>query len=141
MPILDVVHLKAFIIRPDHASIRNQKAGDKADGKRHQKEEDDVLSGLVPQLAQEPFPQGISHVPSPPLPLEILDGDPEETAEYEEFQGLFFLMKELADILEEKRAMRGAIGFDFPESEIALDATRCPNCTSELSKIAEEALS
>ncbi|MBR1757350.1 MAG: ribonuclease R [Lachnospiraceae bacterium] len=56
----------------------------------------------------------------------ILDGDPEETEEYAELKDLFFLMKELADILEEKRALRGAIGFDFPESEIVLDEKGAP---------------
>ena len=41
--------------------------------------------------------------------------------EYEAFTEMFFLMKELADILREKRRQRGAIDFDFPESKIILD--------------------
>ncbi|MGL5436267.1 MAG: ribonuclease R [Lachnospiraceae bacterium] len=42
-------------------------------------------------------------------------------AEYEPFVDMFDLMKELADILREKRRQRGAIDFDFPESKIILD--------------------
>lgn len=42
-------------------------------------------------------------------------------AEYPEFVGLFDLMKELADLLREKRRQRGAIDFDFPESKVILD--------------------
>ena len=34
---------------------------------------------------------------------------------------MFDLMKELADILREKRRQRGSIDFDFPESKIILD--------------------
>lgn len=41
--------------------------------------------------------------------------------EYEGFIELFDLMKELADILREKRRQRGSIDFDFPESKIILD--------------------
>ena len=43
------------------------------------------------------------------------------TAEYEGFAPFFELMKELADLLREKRRQRGAIDFDFPESKIILD--------------------
>lgn len=41
--------------------------------------------------------------------------------EYEELVPMFYLMKELADILREKRHQRGSIDFDFPESKIILD--------------------
>ena len=34
---------------------------------------------------------------------------------------MFFDMKELADILREKRRKRGSIDFDFPETKIILD--------------------
>ena len=42
-------------------------------------------------------------------------------AEYEGFVEFFDLMKELADLLRDKRRQRGAIDFDFPESKIILD--------------------
>lgn len=51
----------------------------------------------------------------------ILDGDEEECKEYEPLVPMFHLMKELADILREKRRKRGSIDFDFPESKIILD--------------------
>lgn len=41
--------------------------------------------------------------------------------EYADFVDMFDLMKELADILREKRRQRGSIDFDFPESKIILD--------------------
>lgn len=41
--------------------------------------------------------------------------------EYDGFVEMFDLMKELADILREKRRQRGSIDFDFPESKIILD--------------------
>ena len=41
--------------------------------------------------------------------------------EYRELVPLFQLMKELSQILRERRAKRGAIDFDFPESKIILD--------------------
>lgn len=41
--------------------------------------------------------------------------------EYEGFVQFFDLMKELADILREKRRQRGSIDFDFPESKLILD--------------------
>ena len=43
------------------------------------------------------------------------------TEEYRELVPLFQLMKELSQILRERRAKRGAIVFDFPESKIILD--------------------
>lgn len=51
----------------------------------------------------------------------ITDRDPEVMAEYEGFVELFDLMKELADLLREKRKSRGSIDFDFPETKILLD--------------------
>lgn len=41
--------------------------------------------------------------------------------EYAGFAEMFDLMKELADILREKRRQRGSIDFDFPETKIILD--------------------
>lgn len=41
--------------------------------------------------------------------------------EYEEFVPMFEQMKELADILREKRKKRGSIDFDFPETKVILD--------------------
>ncbi len=48
----------------------------------------------------------------------------QDLAEQEEYQPLvpmFFLMKELADILRQKRKQRGSIDFDFPETKVILD--------------------
>lgn len=46
--------------------------------------------------------------------------------EYKDFVPMFLLMKELADILREKRHQRGSIDFDFPESKIILDSNGRP---------------
>lgn len=46
--------------------------------------------------------------------------------EYRDFADLFVCMKELADILREKRTQRGSIDFDFPESKIYLDDKGVP---------------
>ncbi len=51
----------------------------------------------------------------------ITDRDPQVMEEYQEFVEMFDLMKELADILREKRKSRGSIDFDFPETKILLD--------------------
>ncbi len=51
----------------------------------------------------------------------VTDRDPDTMAEYADFVDMFDLMKELADILREKRRQRGSIDFDFPESKIILD--------------------
>ena len=51
----------------------------------------------------------------------ILEGDETLIAEYEEFVPMFRQMKELSDLLREKRKKRGSIDFDFPESKILLD--------------------
>ncbi len=52
----------------------------------------------------------------------VTDRDPEVMEEYRELVPMFDLMKELADILREKRRKRGSIDFDFPESRILLDS-------------------
>jgi len=51
----------------------------------------------------------------------VTDGDEAVMAGYEGFVPMFRLMKEVSDILREKRRKRGAIDFDFPESKIILD--------------------
>ena len=56
----------------------------------------------------------------------IEDQDKETMEEYKEFVPMFLLMKELADILREKRRQRGSIDFDFPESKIILDEKGTP---------------
>lgn len=56
----------------------------------------------------------------------VTDGDEAVMAEYEGFVPMFMLMKEVSDILREKRKKRGAIDFDFPESKIILDAQGKP---------------
>jgi len=48
----------------------------------------------------------------------ILQGEADDA--YGELRPNFFLMKELSDILREKRKKRGAVDFDFPESKITL---------------------
>ena len=56
----------------------------------------------------------------------VTDGDETVMAEDEGFVPMFMLMKEVSDILREKRKKRGAIDFDFPESKIILDAQGKP---------------
>ncbi len=56
----------------------------------------------------------------------VTDQDPETMEEYRDFCDMFFLMKELAEILREKRRQRGSIDFDFPESKIVLDSKGRP---------------
>lgn len=51
----------------------------------------------------------------------IEEHDPQECEKYKELVPLFELMKELADILREKRKQRGSIDFDFPETKILLN--------------------
>lgn len=51
----------------------------------------------------------------------VLDGDEAERKRYEPLVSMFELMKELSDILRERRHSRGSIDFDFPESKITLD--------------------
>lgn len=56
----------------------------------------------------------------------IEDKDSEICSKYEELVPMFLLMKELADILRKKRAKRGSIDFDLPESKIILDNDGTP---------------
>lgn len=51
----------------------------------------------------------------------VTDRDEAVMQEYEDFVEMFDLMKELADILREKRRQRGSIDFDFPETKVILD--------------------
>lgn len=52
--------------------------------------------------------------------------DEEVMAEYEDLCDMFFQMKELADILRNKRKHRGSIDFDIPETKITLDENGVP---------------
>ncbi len=54
------------------------------------------------------------------------DKDRDTIAKYEDLVPMFQRMKELADILRERRRIRGSIDFDFPESKIILDAKGVP---------------
>ncbi len=56
----------------------------------------------------------------------ILEGDKETAEKFEELTPMFYLMKELADIVRKKRKTRGSIDFDFPESKITLDKDGTP---------------
>ncbi len=56
----------------------------------------------------------------------ILEGNQETTEKYRELAPMFLLMKELADLLREKRKKRGSIDFEFPESKIVLDKDGMP---------------
>ncbi|MDE5908154.1 MAG: ribonuclease R [Lachnospiraceae bacterium] len=56
----------------------------------------------------------------------ILEGDTDTQKKFDTFVPMFFLMKELADIVREKRKKRGSIDFDFPESKILLDKDGVP---------------
>ena len=47
--------------------------------------------------------------------------DPQTTAQYEALVPLFGRMKELFEILRERRHRRGSIDFDLPEAELVLD--------------------
>lgn len=49
------------------------------------------------------------------------DKDPEAKKRYADLIPMFFLMKELSEILRENRHTRGSIDFDFPESKITLN--------------------
>lgn len=52
----------------------------------------------------------------------ILENTDEAAKErYKEYVPMFFLMKELSEILRSSRENRGSIDFDFPESKIILD--------------------
>lgn len=56
----------------------------------------------------------------------VTDRDESVMAEYEGFVEMFDLMKELADILRDKRGRRGSIDFDLPECKVILDAKGKP---------------
>lgn len=56
----------------------------------------------------------------------ILETDSDTKDKFEVFVPMFVLMKELADLLREKRKKRGSIDFDFPESKILLDKDGVP---------------
>ncbi len=51
----------------------------------------------------------------------LTDHDADLCKAYEDFVDMFQTMKELADILREKRKQRGSIDFDFPETKVILD--------------------
>lgn len=51
----------------------------------------------------------------------VTDQDEAVMKEYEAFVPMFMQMKELADILREKRKKRGSIDFDFPETKVILN--------------------
>lgn len=56
----------------------------------------------------------------------VLQNDERAVRKYERFVPMFRLMKELADIVRQKRHARGSIDFDFPESKIILDKNGVP---------------
>lgn len=56
----------------------------------------------------------------------ILEQDADALKKFEELTPMFFLMKELADLIRTKRKKRGSIDFDFPESKITLDENGRP---------------
>ena len=56
----------------------------------------------------------------------ILDGDIETREENKEFVPMILLMKELSEIIRERRGKRGSIDFDFPETKIVLDESGKP---------------
>lgn len=51
----------------------------------------------------------------------VTNRDAAVMAEYAGFVDMFDWMKELADILREKRSQRGSVDFDFPETKVILD--------------------
>lgn len=57
---------------------------------------------------------------------QILEGDEETRSRFTSLVPMFLLMKELADLVREKRKKRGSIDFDFPESKILLDQRGVP---------------
>jgi ribonuclease R len=50
----------------------------------------------------------------------LTDRDPETIAQYRDFVPLFELMRELFEILHQRRRRRGSIDFDLPEAEVIL---------------------
>lgn len=56
----------------------------------------------------------------------ILGGEEQAVRENEDVVPMIRLMKELSDIIRERRGRRGSIDFDFPESKIILDDSGRP---------------
>ncbi len=56
----------------------------------------------------------------------ITDRDEELMEEYRDFVPMFDLMKEVSEIIREKRRSRGTVDFEFPESKIYLDGEGKP---------------
>ena len=56
----------------------------------------------------------------------VLAQEEEALREQEEFVPMILLMKELSEVIREKRGKRGAIDFDFPETKILLDESGKP---------------
>lgn len=57
---------------------------------------------------------------------QILEGNEETRSRFAPLVPMFLRMKELADLVREKRKKRGSIDFDFPESKILLDQKGVP---------------
>ena len=51
----------------------------------------------------------------------VLEQDEQALREYEGFVPMIWMMKELSELIRQKRGKRGAIDFDFPETKIVLD--------------------
>ena len=56
----------------------------------------------------------------------ILQSDEQALKENEEFVPMILQMKELSDLIRERRGKRGSIDFDFPETKIQLDENGKP---------------
>ena len=56
----------------------------------------------------------------------LTHADEAVTKKYQELVPMFFLMKELSEIVRKNRKKRGAIDFDFPESKVILDENGKP---------------
>lgn len=56
--------------------------------------------------------------------LKILEGETQETED--QIVSMLLCMKELSDILRERRGRRGSIDFDFPETKVILDENGKP---------------
>ena len=59
--VLNGLFLKALVVGGNHAVIRHQKTGNKADGHGQQQEDDQVFAQLLPQLPEQPLVQWIFH--------------------------------------------------------------------------------
>lgn len=56
----------------------------------------------------------------------LTEGDPKFETENQDLVPMFLKMKELAEVLRNKRHKRGSIDFDFPETKMILDADGHP---------------